>query len=121
MDAPAAAVSSAVLPTLRLARLLLQHPRPPPGGTKAFAADCTGLQRNPQHSAVAPNVSVKLPTTELCTLLHQRLMPCQPKEGVPPAGASKEGRLLWPQLSALVPCFLPRGKPLSYFKRVVYY
>lgn len=37
MDAPSA-VSSAALPTLRLSRFLLQHRRPPPGGTKGSAA-----------------------------------------------------------------------------------
>lgn len=36
MDAPVA-VSSAALPTLCLMRLLLQHRRPPPGGTKGSA------------------------------------------------------------------------------------
>lgn len=37
MDAPAA-VSSAALPTLRLSSFLLQHHRPPPGGSKGVCS-----------------------------------------------------------------------------------
>lgn len=47
MDAPAAAVSSAVLPTLRLSRLLLQHPSHHPEALKLLAADCTDSRETP--------------------------------------------------------------------------
>lgn len=97
MDAPAAAVSSAAAA------------HPPPLTPSAAAPQATTrrhqrargptpmLSGTPPHSAVGPNKSVGLSTAELCSFLYQRLTPSQPEEVVPPAGASKEGRLLGPQ------------------------
>lgn len=64
MDAPAAAVSSAALPTLRLSRLLLQHRRPPPGGTRGSAAR---LRWTPENHPP--------PTQHICEITLDRTLP----------------------------------------------